>query len=104
MNQTAWDNLPSNIQQIINEHSGAAGAEFFGKEFDRFNQLGIEEVSKMKGKEIIVLTPEETDKWKDICRPIWRRWLADMEARGLPGEAVLDEAQRLLEKYIEQYH
>lgn len=104
MNQTAWENLPLGIKKVIDEHSGAAGAEYFGKEFDRYNKSGIEKIGKMKGKEIIVLSPEEIDKWKRICRPIWDKWLADMEARGLPGEAVLNEAKRLLKKYTKQYH
>ncbi|MDB9822288.1 TRAP transporter substrate-binding protein, partial [Deltaproteobacteria bacterium] len=103
MNQTSWDSLPPDIQKVISEHSGSTGAAFFGREFDRFTKSGIETVAKMKGKEIIGLTPEQIDKWKDICQPIWDKWLNDMESKGLPGEAVLSEAQRLLEKYVEQY-
>jgi hypothetical protein len=58
----------------------------------------------MKGKEIITLTPEEADKWKEICQPVWSGWMSDMKERGLPGQAVLNEAQRLLDKYVKQYH
>ena len=104
MNKDVWENLPQDIKKIIDEHSGIAGAEFFGKEFDRFNKLGIEKVRNMKGKEIIAITPEQTNKWKEICRPIWDNWLKDMETRGLPGNAVLNEAQRLLDIYAKQYN
>jgi TRAP-type C4-dicarboxylate transport system substrate-binding protein len=104
MNQSSWDNLPPDIQKVINEHSGRAGASFFGREFDRFTQIGIEKIKKMRGKEIITLTPEEAKRWKNICQPIEDKWLADMEAKGLPGKAVLDEAQKLLEKYTEKNH
>jgi len=99
MNQASWDKLPADMKKVISEHSGRAGAEFFGKEFDRFTQLGMAEISMMKGKEIIVLTPEQRNKWKDICRPIVDKWLSDMKSKGLPGEAVLNDAQRLLEEY-----
>ncbi|NWF91616.1 MAG: TRAP transporter substrate-binding protein [Syntrophaceae bacterium] len=104
MNEGAWKKLPPDIQKIVEEHSGAAGAEFFGKEFDRFNKEGIEIVRKMKGKEIIPLSPEQVEKWRAICKPIWDKWVAEMEAKGLPGKAVLGEAQKLVAKYTKQYH
>jgi hypothetical protein len=39
MNPAAWNKLPPNIQGIMENHIGAAGSEFFGKEFDRNNQM-----------------------------------------------------------------
>lgn len=104
MNENVWKKLPDDIQKSIDQHCGAAGSEFFGKEFDRFNKEGIEIVRKMKGKEIIPLSPEQVEKWRAICKPIWDKWVAEMEAKGLPGKAVLGEAQKLVAKYTKQYH
>ena len=39
------------------------------------------------------------EKWKVTAKPAWDKWVKEMEARGLPGQAVLDEALRLVEKY-----
>jgi len=104
MNLDAWKKLPPDIQKIIDENSGAAGAEFFGKGFDRFGKEGIETVQKMKGKEIISLTSEQVERWKGICKPIWDKWVADAEAKGSPGKAILAESQKLVAKYTKQYH
>lgn len=103
MNQNAWKKLPPDIQKIVDQHSGAAGAEFFGKEFDHFGKEGVETVKKMKGKEVIRLSSEQQEKWKGICKPIWDKWVADTEAKGLPGKAVLNEAEKLIAKYTKQY-
>jgi TRAP-type C4-dicarboxylate transport system substrate-binding protein len=99
MNLDAWNRLPPDIQKIFNEHTGAAGAKFFGTEFDRYNDEVRDKVKTMKGKEIIRLSPQQVERWKKISRPVWDRWIADMKAKGLPGQAVADEAERLLKKY-----
>jgi TRAP-type C4-dicarboxylate transport system substrate-binding protein len=99
MNLNSWKRLPSDIQKIIDEHAGAAGSLFFGREFDRYNLQVRSKVAAMKDKEIIELSPAEVAKWKRITSPVWDRWLADMKAKGLPGKAVLDEAERLLKEY-----
>jgi len=101
MNLNAWNKLPSDIQKIFDEHGGAAGAKFFGKGFDYWNNEGKQKIAAMKGKEIIELPEAEVARWKKTVRPVWDRWLANMKAKGLPGQAVLDEAERLLKKYTE---
>ena len=46
------------------------------------------------------LDPGELEKWIDVAgKPVWDKWAADMEAKGLPGRKILDEALRLLKKY-----
>jgi len=44
------------------------------------------------------LPKEELDRWIEVAgKPVWDKWVADMEAKGLPGKAVLEEALRLCE-------
>ena len=56
-------------------------------------------ISKERGQEIIDLSPEEFEKWKATGKPAWDEWVKQMEAKGLPGQKVLDEAVKLVEKY-----
>lgn len=99
MNQKEWDKLPPDIQKIFNQHIGAAGAKFFGTEFDRYNDEARNKIKAMKGKQIFRLSPQQVEKWKKVTSPVWDRWLADMKSKGLPGKAILDEAERLVKKY-----
>jgi TRAP-type C4-dicarboxylate transport system substrate-binding protein len=101
MNLNAWNKLPSDIQTIFDQYSGAAAAEHFGKGFDYWNSEGKKKVAQTKGKEIIELSEQEAARWKKTVRPVWDRWLADTKEKGLPGQAVLDEAERLLKEYTE---
>ena len=50
--------------------------------------------------EEVNLDPGEFEKWKALAgKPLQEKWVADMEAKGLPGQKILDEAFRLTEKY-----
>jgi hypothetical protein len=46
------------------------------------------------------LTPKEIKVWYDLVkRPIHDKWIADAEAKGLPGKAVYEEALKLIKEY-----
>jgi len=100
MNPAAWNKLPPDIQKILEKkYIGAAGSDFCGREFDLTNGKDMAKVQAMKGKTIIDLSPAETKRWKESCKPIWEKWVANMEAKGLPGKAVLQETMNLSAKF-----
>jgi hypothetical protein len=45
------------------------------------------------------LPEQERNKWKELCKPLWGNWVNQMNAKGLPGQKILDESVRLAEKY-----
>jgi len=106
MHRDRWDSLPPDYQEAMLERSGIEGSWWhgdlwFGPErgifFDRQKEKGWE-------KEVTELSPEELARWKEIGgRPIWDKWAAGMDAKGLPGTAVLEEALRLIDEYNEKY-
>ena len=103
MNPAAWDKLPPDIQKILEKYIGAAGSDFCGREFDLTNGKDMAKVRAMKGKTVIDLSPAETKRWKEICWPIWDKWVANMEAKGLPGKAVLQETLNLSAKFEAEF-
>jgi|MudIll2142460700_1097286.scaffolds.fasta_scaffold04356_2 TRAP-type C4-dicarboxylate transport system substrate-binding protein len=103
MNPAAWDKLPPDIKKILEKYIGAAGSDFCGREFDLTNAKDKEKVRATKGKTIIDLSPAETKRWKETCRPIWDKWVANMEAKGLPGKAVLQETLNLSAKFQAEF-
>lgn len=103
MNPGSWNKLPPDIQKIMENYIGPAASDFFGKEFDRYNQMNKAQVQAMKGKTFIDLSPEEIKRWKETLRPVWDKWVASVEAKGLPAKAVLQETQNLSAKYAAEY-
>ena len=57
------------------------------------------ELVKSLGHTIVNLTPEEMKPWYAAVKPIHEAWIEKMEAKGLPGRQVFEEAQRLTKKY-----
>ena len=51
------------------------------------------------GNNIVTLNEEETQVWKDAAQPIYAEWLADMEGKGIDGQALIDEARMLMDAY-----
>lgn len=97
MNKKTWDKLPKDIQKIItdlnNEMMPRTLCQAISNELDE----GIK-IARDLGHEIKELSPQERVRWVATGKPAWDKWVKDMEAKGLPGKAVLDEALRLLEK------
>ena len=102
MNKDKWNSLDPDIQEAIMSVSGTNGAEFAGEtEWG----LAFHKVAKGKIKEAgyeieeVDLDPAELERWKETAaKPLYDKWVADMAAKGLPGQKILDEARRLMEK------
>ena len=103
MNKDKWNSLPKDVQDAIAGISGMKGARWAGDAgFGRDVRGGVLARAKKEGKKLekISLDPGELEKWKKIAgKPIWETWVKEMNKKGLPGQKVLDTAQRLMKKY-----
>ncbi len=69
------------IEELLTAWSAKAAAE--GYELER-----------------VEFSAAEVAKWKEIAgEPLYQEWLEEMESLGLPGQEILNEAQRLRELY-----
>jgi len=103
---TNWDTfngLPPDVQKIFEETTGPNMTKSAAEAFDRADAscLGVikEYDQKVGNPEIYTLPEGEFQRWKEAAAPVYEEWVADAEAMGLPGRAILEDAQRLIEKY-----
>jgi len=103
MNKDKWNSLPPDVQKQIESVSGLWGAEFAGDGFGGFDlEQGFYDAVEKAGATWEKATPDPgfEEEWQQVAgKPIWDKWAADMEAKGLPGQAVVDELLSLIEKY-----
>lgn len=96
MNQDRYDSLPADLQAVIDEQSGLDFSVFAGGVMQDYDaparQMAID-----RGNTIITI--EDTSEWDALVRPIHADWVADMEASGIDGQALLDEARALMDEY-----
>lgn len=89
MNLQRWNSLPPEIKKIFEDVS----LEYIDKHGKAWNDADSDAVKMIEemGKETIVLTEEETQKWQEKVRPILDLYADNAEARGLPGKAFLSD-------------
>ncbi len=98
INSNSWAKIPARDQKIIEDISGRKMAETTGKSFEREAKAGFDAASGAR-VEIIQLPAAEMDKWKRTVSGIYQQWINDMKAKGLPAQAVFDEANKLAQQY-----
>jgi len=103
MNRDAFNKLPADIQKIFNEHSSPEVSRQYAAAHGAMEAGGkgaIEGSDKGAGNPpIYVLPTEERERWKEAVRPVVDDWIAEMEAEGLPAQAMIDDAASWVEKY-----
>ncbi len=98
MNQAKYDSLPADLKKVIDNNSGAALSRQIGKTWDESQAAG-RKLAQDRGNTIITLSPEETERWVKASAPIYDEWVADMNAKGANGAALLKDARDLLAKH-----
>jgi TRAP-type transport system periplasmic protein len=97
VNLKTWNSLSPDIQKVLEDLGGFRFAEENAKSFDKNDLIG-QELSKGK-VEIHQLSAEQKKIWAEKFKNVDEKWVADMEAKGLPGKKVYEDALSLLKKY-----
>jgi TRAP-type transport system periplasmic protein len=87
MNKAKWDSLPADLQEIINRMS-LEYAEKLSKLWDAKDQNTIEKW-KAKNHQSIFLNQEEERRWEKAVTPLYRAFVDEKSAKGLPARAAL---------------
>jgi len=98
MNQAKYDSLPADLKAVIDRNSGAQLAASMGKRWDD-SLAPAKKTLQGRGNSVYVLPEAEADAWIKASSPVVDEWVADVEKRGLPGKAMLQDARDLLKKY-----
>lgn len=87
MNQAKWNALPADVRKTI-EKINAEWIDKTGKCWDQIDISGRAYAQKL-GNAIIPLPKKEDARWAAAVRPILDEYVANMKAKGLPGEEAL---------------
>jgi TRAP-type C4-dicarboxylate transport system substrate-binding protein len=98
MNKPRFESLPADLQKIIDDNSGMEFSVFAGATQEAADgparQLAVD-----RGNNIVTVSGADIDAWKAAAKPIYAGWVADMESKGIDGQALIDEARALIEKH-----
>jgi TRAP-type C4-dicarboxylate transport system substrate-binding protein len=94
VNKDVWDGLPDAVQKVLQEV-----ATDYRDESARFVMAGAAkgvQTYKDNGGEIFELPESERAMWAAALPNIAGNWADDMEAKGLPGRAILADYMRIM--------
>lgn len=100
MNKARYDSLPEDLKQAIDDNSGFEFSAFAGKVMGD-SDAPARQVAVDLGNNIITLDEAEVARWEEIAAPIIDEWVADMESKNIDGQALLDQARALIDKYTQ---
>ncbi len=93
MNLNTWNSLPPDIQKTFDEIT--PWLQKMNREVaDQETEAGIS-TCKEAGNTFIEISPEEKAKWAAAVKPVIDSWSAEMDTKGLPGTALINEARNL---------
>ncbi|WP_293577248.1 TRAP transporter substrate-binding protein [Phaeobacter sp.] len=103
MNKEKYESLPDDLKKAVDENSGLEFSVFAGGTMadadDPSREIALDE-----GNNVITLDADQTAVWREAAQPIYQQWLDDMSSKGIDGEALLEQATGLIEKYSAQYN
>ncbi|MCY1664339.1 TRAP transporter substrate-binding protein [Rhizobium sp. SL86] len=98
MNKDSYDAMPDDLKKIIDANSGKDLARMFGQVMDAGDKRG-KELADKAGNTTITLDEAETAKWKAQGEAVTKKWVADMDAKGLNGTGLYKDALDLIAQY-----
>jgi TRAP-type C4-dicarboxylate transport system substrate-binding protein len=100
MNKDKYNALPDDLKAVIDQNSGEEFSVFAGGTQADADGPARENAVAL-GNNIITLDAEATKEWRALAQPIYDEWVADMNSKGIDGQALIDEARMLIDKYTE---
>jgi TRAP-type C4-dicarboxylate transport system substrate-binding protein len=98
MNKDRYDGLSDELKKVLDDNSGLEFSVFAGgTQADADGPA--RQVAVDLGNNVIELNEEETRVWRDASQPIYDSWIADMDSKGIDGQALIDEARELMDAY-----
>ena len=79
--------------------SRRAGAIFDAKEKELTENVIVPYLKEKGYPDIYYLPEAEREKWYDAVKPLHDEWIAEMEAKGLPGREFYEDLLKAAEKY-----
>jgi TRAP-type C4-dicarboxylate transport system substrate-binding protein len=98
MNKDAYDAMPDDLKAVIDANAGLETSVWGGRVMREGDAPGLK-IATERGNTIMTIAGDDLQPWRDAVAPVYDGWIADMAARGIDGQALIDEARALMAAY-----
>ena len=99
MNKAKYESLPADLKAVIDKNSGRELSAFLGSTQEGQDAPSRKIFADTPGYTITKIAPGELDRWKKATSTLDDEWVADMNKRGMQGQAMLDDALKMIKGY-----
>ncbi|MCR9122378.1 MAG: TRAP transporter substrate-binding protein [Phyllobacteriaceae bacterium] len=98
MNKDRYESLPDDLKAVIDENSGHDFSVFAGGTQSDADGPS-RQIAVDLGNNIVTVSEEEVAVWRERSQPIYDAWVAEMNEKGIDGQALIDQAIELMDAY-----
>ncbi len=98
MNKAKYDGLPADLKKVIDDNSGPVASKWAGKAMADGDIPGFE-AAKKRGNAIVTLDAAEVARWRKAAQPVIDGWVAELKARNIDGQVLINDARATIAKY-----
>lgn len=98
MNKAKYDAMPDDLRAILDAEAGAKLSTFASQVMWDMDP-GARQIALDAGNNITVLGAAEVARWKEASAPVVDQWIKDMDAKGIDGAALIEQAKGLIKKH-----
>jgi TRAP-type C4-dicarboxylate transport system substrate-binding protein len=95
MNKDKYASLPDDMKKAFDDNSGLEFSIFAGGVMQDAD-APAREVAVAAGNNIVTLDEDASAKWAEIAAPVRANWLEEMTSKGIDGQALIDQATKLM--------
>ncbi|MEO1639052.1 MAG: TRAP transporter substrate-binding protein [Pseudomonadota bacterium] len=92
MNKEVYEGMPEDLRAVIDANSGMMASRWAGRAHDTGDVVG-RDLMTADGNEIAVLSEAVTDEIKAMGADVTAAWIAEMDAKGYDGAALVAAAE-----------
>jgi len=101
MNREAYEGLPDDLKAVIDAQSGAEFSRMAGTQMQA-DDMPSREAALDMGNNLITVSEAEAGPWRAAAEATTAEWIAEMDEKGIDGDALIARANELLEKHNTQ--
>jgi len=98
MNKDSYESLPDDLKAVIDANSGMMASAWAGGAHDTGDEAG-QQIMADAGNEIATLSDAATARMRDIGDQVVADWIAEVTAKGLDGQMLVDDARTAVAQF-----
>jgi TRAP-type C4-dicarboxylate transport system substrate-binding protein len=100
MNKARYESLPDDLKKVIDDNAGTPLARRIGRVWDEAEIPGRRAAAEL-GDSFYTIQGEELARWQAATAAVTETWIAEMNAAGKDGQALVDAARALIASYMD---